>query len=430
MKECASVSRTCAAVVALIGALYLCAGLPTAAADEQIPASSASNNTTLRKPTVKQLERAEEQDPADQLLLQLEAGYLADFRRGERERGYYRLDYKGKTISQSGDPITVRGAENVAVATRKEQTGDVHQLSLLLDQGAIGLSGGLLDVLGLQPLRLPGVGDWLRGTMRVSGSLRHRNLSLSGGLETKPIRLYNLLTNRTESEVNPEKLANFLVLGIAGNQQDTDDDPSGPGGTVDTAIFTYRAGVSRAWNWQVSEKGVAARRRLAVRIARALREAGPSGVLRQDTLLMLRSKHDANLLQTLQSDDQLTVLERVSLATLAALNRTGMEVRPLNASEAATVLSEAESAAAKDDFAGAPDQWTVRAEAGLEGWYTFSGPYGIRRHQSSFFAALDYVPNPKMAERFSIQARYENGFLRASPYQRVHSFKIVAKIGF
>ncbi len=430
MRACASLRRSCSAVVGWIGVCVLSAGPVPAAADDPKPSQGFVENTTQRKPGDEQLRRAEEQDPSDQLLLQLEAGYLADFRRGERERGYYRLDYKGKTISQSGDPISVRGAENVVIARRKEQTGDVHQLSLLLDQGAIGLSGGLLDVLGLQPLQLPSVGDWLRGTLRVSGSLRHRNLSLSGGVETKPIRLYNRLTGRTESEVNPEKLANFLVLGIAGNQQDTDDDPAGPGGTVDTAIFTYRAGVSRAWNWQISEKGVVARRRLAQRIARALRESGPSAVLRQDTLLLMMSKSDANVFQTLLSNDQLTLLERVSLLTLKELQRPTMEIRPLNVSEAAVAQREAESAAAKDEFAGAPDQWTVRAEAGLEGWYTFSGPYGIRRHQSSFFAALDYVPNPKMAERFSIQARYENGFLRASPYQRVHSFKIVAKIGF
>ena len=430
MRACASFRRACIAVVALIGALHSSACPVPAAAHGTRPRLDDVENTTRRKPNAKQLKRAEEQDPADQLLLQLEAGYLADFRRGERDRGYYRLDYKGKTISESGDPITVRGAENVAVARGREQTGDVHRLSLLLDQGAIGLSGGLLDVLGLQPLHLPGVGDWLRGTLRVSGSLRHRNLSLSGGVESKPIAFYNSLTGQPASTVNREKLANFLVLGIAGNQQDTDDDPSGPGGTADTALFTYRAGVSRAWNWQISEKGVAARRRLADRISRNLREAGPSAVLRKEALQIFRGGNAADALRSMESDRQLTVLERVCIATLRDMDRSSREMRPLNATEAVEARMKAEKAASADEFAGAPDQWSLRAEAGLEGWYTFTGPYGIRRHQSSFFAALDYVPNPKMAERFAIQARYENGFLRASPYERVHSFKIVAKIGF
>jgi len=158
---------------------------------------------------------------------QVDAGALLQLNPGKDNQYYYKLQYNGQPLSQSGKAFADPTFPGPTKAPEKiSGGGDSNDFALRLENSSLTSSSALLDSLGVKPLNLPygGFLGQMRGAVQVTGLLDTQkakvdHLDVGLGLETQaihPLRRLNI-NNHTG-------ITNWLIVGIQGSTLSGDDD--------------------------------------------------------------------------------------------------------------------------------------------------------------------------------------------------------------
>jgi hypothetical protein len=169
--------------------------------------------------------------------IEVDAGYLWNYRPGKPDDNFHRIAYKGEPVSERGKAFSTMKPYRVNTGGGKGE-GDVSKLQLRYEAGTLVLGGSIFEAYGLEPLSLRGIDRYnVRGSLFLASNDGSDQLKIAGGLESGPIRIPGF----ADSE-----WTNYLVLGAGAehdDSSDTDEDRT-------FGIATVRGFLGNSFGWR------------------------------------------------------------------------------------------------------------------------------------------------------------------------------------
>lgn len=328
------------------------------------------------------------QNPAPVNTFELDAGYAFNLKEDADDDSFYRVVFLGKLIDEKGTPLKfAEGLDLAEPATTA--AGDRPELELKLIGGSAAIGGTVIEAGGARPIQLRGLEKLnLRGSALVTGQTSGGPIQVAAGLETPPFHL---------APLSAKQVSNWLVFGInAQHREQTDSNAD-----ENFGLATYRAFAGKAFGWRKSA------------------DVGETAEgIKKTFLANAATLEDAKKLR-----DKIVALPAASQVQAAFVDAVSEAERDSSRSWAEfvadTALGHAEAITDQQTFA-------VYAEA--SGWLAFDGADdGEFKNLLTF--ALDYWPLVNRDDVL-LRLRYENGYQRAQPDERLNQLLLSATLRF
>lgn len=316
------------------------------------------------------------QDPAPIRSLSADAGYVFRFGAASQRDGYYRIEYQGKPVKESGTPFKEASSLDLLAPAPLKVGGDVPALSFRYESAKAFAGGGLLEALGTKELPLAGLSALgMRGTAQLGSDVDLKHIQASVGLETPPARIPGFANNG---------FSNWIVIGADVERREVTDSTAGD---ASLALGTFRSFLGKAIGWRKSADVV----QTTAKIVHDVMTLAPT----KAAALALKPKLDsipANRRTVLQQ----TVLDLIGEVRTDAEWTDGVQALATGQADAIT------------------DQPTAAVYVEWSGWVDLASEPATGRFHSLFTASLNYWFVPARDDVF-LRLHYERGYERASP---------------
>lgn len=329
------------------------------------------------------------QNPAPINTFELDAGYTFGFADGAEDDTFYRVVLLGKLLNEKGTPI--KFAEGLDLGEpAMNAAGDRPELAVQLVGGGATLGGTLIEADGAKALRLRGLEKLqLRGTALVTGQTSGGPIQIAAGLETPPFRIPGL---------SARQYTNWLVFGVNALHREQTDTAA----DENFGLATYRAFAGKAFGWRKSaDVGETA--------------AGIEKNFLKNAPTLDKAKEVAAEIEKIAAA-QRSAVQQLFLDTITENNN--------NANAWATTVHEMALGTAD----AITDQQTFSVYAESTGWFAFDG-VDEGELKNLFTVALDYWPLVGRDDVL-LRLRYENGYQRAAPEERLNQVLLSATVRF
>lgn len=169
--------------------------------------------------------------------IKAEGGYLINLHKGDKDLGYYLIQYDGNSILSKGDAFKFSNPSAPPSLVAKDGP---EGFKFRLERGQASVSGGILDSIFRKPFSISGL-NAVTGSFGVNATTDLKALVFTGGLESPVINPLRILNTKGFGNLN---VMNWMFISAYAESQNLS---SAGGKDQDVGVTSYRAMVGKGW---------------------------------------------------------------------------------------------------------------------------------------------------------------------------------------